>query len=36
MQVTSGNNKHVNIGWEGGGRPGISDKEKSASRKTTN
>ena len=36
MQVTSGKNKHVNIGWEGGGRSGIRDKEKLASRKTTN
>ena len=30
------NNKHVNIGWEVGGRSGIRDKEKLASRKTAN
>ena len=36
MQVTSGNNNNVNIGWEGGGRSGIRDKEKLASYKTTN
>ena len=36
MQVTSGNNKHAKIGWEGRGRSGIRDKEKLASYKTTN
>ena len=36
MQVTSGNNRHINIGWEGGGRSGIRDKEKLVSRKSTN
>ena len=35
-QVTSGNNEHVNIGWDIEGRSGIRDKEKLVSRKTTN